>query len=91
MAGFRLPTQGSKARAACGDMVALAEILDRANIGKLPDTVQARKEAVAALVGTPPGTRINVVVLRASDQRWLISVGKLGGWRRVWNFGNGRD
>lgn len=39
------------------------------------------------------GTRrssVNIVCLRANDERWLISIGPRGGWKFLWSFGTGR-
>lgn len=85
MAGFKLPPQNHPAREAMGDMATLAEILNPANIAKLP-------EFSRAIRNFPKGAAraINVVCLRADDERWLISVGPRGGWRKLWNFGTGR-
>lgn len=89
---FRLPLSGTPAREACGDMATLAAILNPANIGKMPVTWQARKSAVAFLEANPAAKRVNTVVIRAeNDERWLISFGPRGGWKKVWNFGTGRN
>lgn len=90
---FRLPTteRNPQAREACGDIVAIIEILNPANVAKLPDFRAAICAARRTLAGAPDARAINVVCIRADDERWLISVGRRGGWRKVWNFGTGRD
>lgn len=30
----------------------------------------------------------HILTLRADGEVWLVRVGKKGGWRKVWNFGN---
>lgn len=87
---FHLPATGTAAREACGDLSTLVEQLHPANVGRLMPTRAALRHCAEQLAGAPAGTRINIVVLRADDERWLISVGRGGGWRKVWNFGNGR-
>ena len=85
---FSLPLPGTLAREACGDMAALVEILDPRNVRKLPDF---REALCAARKSFPAGAKsVNIVCLRADDERWLISVGPRGGWKRLWNFGTGR-
>lgn len=85
MAGFSLPLNGTEAREACGDLGHLVELLSPRNVGRLPTFSQALRAEV------PAGARaVNVVCLRANDERWLIAVGPRGGWRKVWNFGTGR-
>jgi hypothetical protein len=74
-----------------GDLATVVETLNPANASKLPVTWEARRNAIAFLGANPVASRVNVIVLRAdSDERWLISIGRRGGWRKLWNFGNGR-
>lgn len=88
---FHLPPQTHKARELAGDMAHLVEVLDPANIAKMPVTWQALRSARAMFEGDGiRPSRVCMVVLRAdSDERWLISIGPRGGWRKEWNFGNG--
>jgi hypothetical protein len=77
-----------------GDVATVVETLDPANVSKLPVTWQACRSAREMFEADKTGAmkRVNVIVIRAdSDERWLISVGRRGGWKKLWNFGNGRD
>ena len=89
---FPLPSPGSKAREMMGDVATLAMQLNPANVAKLPVTWEAVRAARKMFEGEGvKPARVCFVVLRAdSDERWLISVGPRGGWRKEWNFGNGR-
>ena len=88
---FALPLAGSAAREAMGDLAHVAAILHPANIGKLPATFEAVAQAKRTLAACPAARRVNAIVLRGdSDERWLISIGPRGGWKKLWNFGNGR-
>lgn len=88
---FPLPPQGSAAREMMGEVSAIAEILAPQNVSKLPVTWQAKKQAAAMFAASKAVKRVCFVVLRAeSDERWLISIGPRGGWRKEWNFGTGR-
>jgi plasmid stabilization system protein ParE len=91
MAGFRIPTTDHPARDAMGDLAHIAEVLDRRNVERLPDFAEAIRSARRTIAATPAARAVNIICLRADDERWLISVGPRGGWRRVWNFGTGRD
>lgn len=91
---FRLPTAGHTARELMGDVADVARTLDPANAGKLITTLQARGAAARMFEGdtTKAMRRVCFIVLRAdSDERWLISFGRQGGWRKEWNFGTGRN
>jgi hypothetical protein len=91
---FRLPPVDHPAREAMGDVATIAAILDPRDAHLLRTTWQARRDALNAFEADTSGamSRINFVVIRAdSDERWLISVGRRGGWRKLWNFGTGRD
>lgn len=92
---FRLPTADHPARALMGDVATVAETLHPANVGKLLTTLQARKaaERMFAEMGRMGAVRrVCFIVVRAeSDERWLISFGPRGGWRKEWNFGTGRQ
>lgn len=90
MAGFKLPTQDHPARAML-DIAHVAEVLNPANIAKLLTTQQARMAALRAMDADKAIRRINYIIIRQdSDERWLISIGRKGGWRKLWNFGTGR-
>ena len=85
---FALPLTGTFARECCGDLETLAEQLNPANVGKLPDF---REAVCKARKNFPAGAKaVMMVCLRGDDERWLISVGPRGGWRKIWNFGRGR-
>lgn len=86
---FRLPLTGTTAHEAMGDMAYVAEALNTANAHLLLSTVEAVKAAEQTLASCPAAKRINVIVLRPNDERWLISIGRRGGWRKIWNFGTG--
>lgn len=90
---FHLPPQDHKAREAMGDMAHVAEVLNPANLGKMLVTWQAVREARRMFDGDGiKPARVFFIILRGdSDERWLISVGPRGGWRKEWNFGNGRN
>jgi hypothetical protein len=86
---FLLPTLGTPAREACGDISALAEILNPANAARLPDFHDAVRSARRNIATMPEARALFVICLRGDDERWLIRVGRRGGWKRVWNFGSG--
>lgn len=93
---FRLPTEAANpvAREAMGDIETVAETLNPANVGKLLTAMQARCAAKRTFEADTTGAlrRVNFIVIRAdSDERWLISFGRRGGWKKLWNFGTGRD
>lgn len=90
MAGFKLPPQDHPARESF-DMPTLVALLDPANVDKLLTTRQARYAAQAVMTSDKAIRALCYVVLRCDDERWLISVGRRGGWKKLWNFGNGRD
>ena len=90
---FKLPPQNHKARELMGDMATLAVTLDPANAAKLPAIHQAcslaRKSFEACSNSFP---RICYVILKYDTcERWLISVGPKGGWRKEWNFGDNQS
>lgn len=89
---FRLPPADHPAREAMGDLSHVAEVLNPANVAKLNPVWKARRDALAAMEANPAIHRVNAIIIRAdSDERWLISIGRRGGWRKLWNFGTGRD
>lgn len=84
---FPLPLPGTFAREACGDMGHLVEILDPRNAAKLPSFREAISSARKRF---PAGAKsVNIVCIRANDERWLISVGPRGRCKCLWNFGTG--
>ncbi len=89
---FSLPLPGSKARELMGDMATIAEQLNPANAAKLLVTWEALRSARKMFEGEGlKPSRVCFVILRAdSDERWLISIGPRGGWRKEWNFGSGK-
>lgn len=89
---FRIPTAAANhaAREAMGDLAHAVELLAPANAHRLPSTISAVKAAERTLAAEPAASRVNAIVLRGDDERWLISIGRRGGWRKVWNFGNGQ-
>lgn len=87
---FRLPTADHPARALMGEASAVAETLNPARAAELPAVWQARKSAEAAFAADSAIRRICYIVMRAdTGERWLISFGRRGGWRKEWNFGAG--
>lgn len=87
---FPLPPHSHPAREAMGDIAHLVEVLAPANVGKLPCFREAVAKARRQIAETPAVRAINIVCLRADDERWLVRVGRRGGWKRLWNFGTGR-
>jgi hypothetical protein len=88
---FRLPPSNHPAREAMGDMEHVVDVLNPANLDRLQDFGAALRNARKAIAAEKAVKAINVICLRADDERWLIRVGKRGGWRRLWNFGTGRN
>lgn len=87
---FHLPTANHPARALI-DIAHVAEVLAPQNVLKLLTTWQARKVAERTFEGNSTVKRVALIVIRAdNDERWLISFGRRGGWRKEWNFGTGR-
>lgn len=73
------------------DLPSLVETLDPKNVGKLLVTWQARRRALDFFDTCKDARRVSFVVVRAeSDERWLIPIGRSGGYRKEWNFGTGR-
>jgi hypothetical protein len=90
---FPLPPSSHPARELMGDIAALAETLNPENIARLPTIWQARKSALRMFSSDSTGAmrRVAIIVIRAdSDERWLVTFGRRGGWRKEWNFGTGR-
>lgn len=87
---YSIPSSGTAAREAMGDIAHVAEILAPANVERLPDFRAAICAARRTLENCNAASRVTVICIRADDERWLISVGRRGGWKKVWNFGNGR-
>ena len=89
--GFPLPLPGSKARELMGDIETVVEALAPANVSKLPDFRQAVRQGQKTIEASNGAIKsVAYICLRADDERWLVSVGPKGGWKKVWNFGKGR-
>lgn len=87
---FRLPPTGHPAREAMGELAHVAAVLHPANVGKLPPVWKARREALEFFAHAPAAKAVHTIIIRAETaERWLIRVGRRGGWRKVWNFGAG--
>ena len=87
---FRLPTANHPARNLI-DLASIAELLAPENVGKLLPIWQARRRALEAFASDTAIRRIAHLIIRAdSDERWLVTFGRRGGWRKEWNFGTGR-
>lgn len=86
---FSLPLAGSFAREAMGDLAHVVEILNPANVSRLPSFREALASGRRTAVSLPAGSRVSVICIRGNDERWLISVGRNGGWKKLWNFGTG--
>lgn len=87
---FHIPTTGHPARELF-DMQTAVDILHPGNRDKLLAIWQARNSAMAYFAAEKAARRIAYIVVRAdTDERWLVSFGRRGGWRKEWNFGTGR-
>ena len=86
---FHLPPQNHPAREMMGDLASLVETLAPANAGRLPAVWQAVRSAREAFEASSlkPRRICYVIVRYDTAERWLISVGPKGGWRKEWNFG----
>ena len=89
---FHLPPQTHKARELMGEMSTLVEQLNPKNAGKLVPVWKALRSAreIFEKSSLKPSRICFVVIRLDSEERWLISVGPKGGWRKEWNFGNGK-
>jgi hypothetical protein len=86
---FRIPPENHNSRAYF-DMHSIAEILAPANAARLPSLSRALCEA-RKQVGQGAVRGLAYICRRDStDDRVLIFVGPRGGWKQLWNFGNGR-
>lgn len=93
MAGFKIPPEGHQARELMGDFCHLVELLAPANAHRLEPVWKARGKAFAMFAEdtTKAMRRVAMVILRYdTDERWLVTFGRKGGWRKEWNFGTGR-
>lgn len=86
---YRLPPADHPDRAYF-DMPSLVETLAPQNVRFLPTLTQA------ILHGRANGSRgpeiaTTYVCLCENDDRVLLRVVRDGGWKQLWNFGNGRD
>lgn len=89
---YPLPPATHKARELLGDMAWVAKQLDPANASKLPAIWQARRQALDSMEAQPAIRRMAYIVVRAdTDEKWLVTFGRKGGWRKEWNFGTGRN
>lgn len=89
---FRIPTADHPAREFLGDMAHVADVLNPANLSRMATFSDALRSARKSFEAEPAQRAVYVICLRCeNDERWLIRVGKRGGWRKIWNFGNGRD
>lgn len=87
---FSLPLAGTKAREEMGDVAHVAEVLAPRNANRLVPFAAALRMG-RNLAGERGVKRVSIICMREdSDERWLISVGRRGGWRKLWNFGTGR-
>lgn len=88
---FHLPTTSHPARQLI-DLARVAEILNPANADKLLPIWKARGIALRTFEATPAARRVALVIVRAdTDEKWLVTFGRKGGWRKEWNFGTGRQ
>lgn len=90
---FKLPPEGHKARELMGDMCALIEMLDPKNAHKLEPVYRLRSKAFAMFADDTTGAmrRIAMITMRYdTGERWLVTFGRKGGWKKEWNFGTGR-
>ena len=86
---FRLPSE-THPSCAYFDMASLAEMLAPANVARLPTFSQARA-AGRKQAGVGNVQAVTYVCMRSNDDRVLVKVGPRGGWKQLWNFGNGRN
>ena len=86
---YIMPPEGHKARALMGDLAHVAEILNPANIKKLESFPLAWRAAKSFFEENPCARALIKIVMRCDDERWLVSYGPGGVWRKLWNFGKG--
>lgn len=67
----------------------IREVLDAKNIDKLASFRSAIIQARNTLKNCQAAKGITIVCIRHDDERWLIKVGRRGGWKCLWNFGKG--
>jgi hypothetical protein len=84
---FRIPPADHAARQYLDDSI--VETLDPKNFGRLPSLAHALSRG-RQMVGTGAVRAVTYVCARADDDRILIRIGPKGGWKFLWNFGNGR-
>lgn len=87
---FALPSPDHPAREMIGDLSHLAEVLNPKNAAALLSLPEARRVSRESFEGSVKPRRVVMVVLRGNDERWLVSFGPRGGWRKEWNFGAGK-
>lgn len=83
---LRLPSAESPIRALfdVADLVALAAPEARM---KLPSHREAAASAKALFAAELPASAAHFLVWRANGELHLERFGRLGGWKKVWNFG----
>jgi hypothetical protein len=88
---FHLPPASHPARELF-DMRDLVAKLDPRDAALLPSIASARRWALNLFEADTTGAmrRVAIVIIRANDERWLVTFGRRGGWRKEWNFGTGR-
>jgi len=63
------------------------DIIDLVNYQALPSFRQAL-DACRSTVSHKGVKSAQALTLRADGEVWLIQVGKRGGWKKLWSFGN---
>ena len=54
----------------------------------LPNFREALTGCRSTIEGDTRIRSVNSIAIRADGEIWLIQVGRKGGWKRLWNFGN---
>jgi hypothetical protein len=62
------------------------DIMDLVNYKSLPSFQSALIGCRDFMASNPEAKSTNSVCVRANGQIWLISVGRKGGWKRIFNF-----
>lgn len=89
MAGFPLPSPGTEAREALGDLAYVADILSPAKRGNLPTLDEARRSARAFFEGEAAARWVYRIIMLADDSIVLMRFGPLGGRKLLWTFREG--
>ena len=88
---FKLPPQDHKARELM-DIRHMAVVLNPANAANLPAIHQAVSMARRYFETELAARRVCYVIIKYDTaERWLISIGRKGGWRKEWNFGDNQS